>query len=113
MRRAFVSHSTADDSFMGGFLSRAFGGDIRQRDRVKFEKADEKIDGGHAFRAMAAYAQWMEDGGDEARANWPGCGSWAIWITHLPSLNQIAVWPLGHVKHLAQTRRIELYGFVF
>jgi len=52
---------------MGGFLKRAFGGDIRQRDRVKFEKADEKIDGGHAFRAMAAYAQWMEDGSDEAR----------------------------------------------
>ena len=52
---------------IGGFLSRAFGGDIRQRDRVKFEKADEKIDGGHAFRVMAAYAQWMEDGSDEAR----------------------------------------------
>ena len=51
---------------MGGFLSRAFGGDIRQRDRVKFEKADEKIDGGHAFRAMAAYAKWMEDGSPEA-----------------------------------------------
>jgi hypothetical protein len=52
---------------MGGFLKRAFGGDIRQRDRVKFEKADERIDGGHAFRAMAAYAQWMEDGSDEAQ----------------------------------------------
>ena len=26
---------------MAGFLKRAFGGDIRQRDRVKFEKADE------------------------------------------------------------------------
>jgi hypothetical protein len=52
---------------MGGFLARAFGGDIRQRDRVKFEKADEKIDGGHAFRAMAVYAQWMEDGSVEAR----------------------------------------------
>jgi hypothetical protein len=54
-------------NIIGSYLLRAFGGDIRQRDRVKFEKADEKIDGGHAFRAMAAYAQWMEDGSDEAR----------------------------------------------
>jgi hypothetical protein len=53
---------------MGGFLSRAFGGDIRQRDRVKFEKADEKMDGGHAFRTMAAYEQWLlRDGGDEGQ----------------------------------------------
>jgi hypothetical protein len=51
---------------MGGFLKRAFGGDIRQRDRVKFEKADEKMDGGHAFRTMAAYEQWLlRDGGVE------------------------------------------------
>jgi len=51
---------------MGGFLKRAFNGDIRQCDRVKFEKADEKIDGGHAFRAMAAYEKWMEGESDEA-----------------------------------------------
>ncbi|HAB17728.1 MAG TPA: toll/interleukin-1 receptor domain-containing protein [Verrucomicrobiota bacterium] len=52
---------------IGNYLLRAFGGDIRQRDRVKLEKADESIDGGHAFRAMAAYAKWMEGGSDEAR----------------------------------------------
>jgi tetratricopeptide (TPR) repeat protein len=53
-------------TLLGGFLSRAFRGDIRQRDRVKFEKADEKMDGGHAFRTMAAYEQWLlRDGGDE------------------------------------------------
>lgn len=52
---------------VGGFLTRAFGGDIRKRDRVKFDKADEKIDGGHAFRAMAAYEQWLLSGGDEGR----------------------------------------------
>ncbi|HEY0431301.1 MAG TPA: hypothetical protein VGC61_05765 [Pyrinomonadaceae bacterium] len=34
---------------------------------MKFEKADERIDGGHAFRAMAAYAKWLEDCSDEAR----------------------------------------------
>jgi class 3 adenylate cyclase/tetratricopeptide (TPR) repeat protein len=55
-------------SLLGGFLKRAFRGDIRQRDRVKFEKADEKMDGGHAFRTMAAYEEWLlSDGGDEGR----------------------------------------------
>jgi len=55
-------------TLFGGFLKRAFHGDIRQRDRVKFEKADEKMDGGHAFRTMAAYEQWLLlDGGDEGR----------------------------------------------
>jgi hypothetical protein len=55
-------------ALLGGFLKRAFHGDIRQRDRVKFEKADEKMDGGHAFRTMAAYEQWLlRDGGDEGR----------------------------------------------
>jgi len=55
-------------TLLGGFLKRAFHGDIRQRDRVKFEKADEKMDGGHAFRTMAAYEQWLlRGGGDEGR----------------------------------------------
>ncbi|MCI0403303.1 MAG: ATP-binding protein [Acidobacteria bacterium] len=55
-------------TLLGGFLQRAFHGDIRQRDRVKFEKADEKMDGGHAFRTMAAYEHWLlRDGGDEGR----------------------------------------------
>ena len=55
-------------NLLGGFLKRAFHGDIRQRDRVKFEKADEKMQGGHAFRTMAAYEQWLlRDGGDEGR----------------------------------------------
>ena len=55
-------------TLLGGFLKRAFHGDIRKRDRVNFEKADEKIDGGHAFRTMAAYEQWLlRDGGDEGQ----------------------------------------------
>lgn len=55
-------------TLLGGYLSRAFHGDIRKRDRVKFEKANEKMDGGHAFRAIAAYEQWfLFDGGDEGR----------------------------------------------
>ncbi len=55
-------------TLMGSYLVRCHVGDIRQRDRVKFEKADEKMDGGHAFRTMAAYEQWLlRDGGDEGR----------------------------------------------
>ena len=55
-------------TLLGGFLHRAFGGDIRQRDRVKFEKADAKIDGGHALRTMAAYEHWLlRDGGEEGQ----------------------------------------------
>jgi hypothetical protein len=55
-------------TLLGGFLKRAFHGDIRQRDRVKFEKADAQMDGGHAFRTMAAYEQWLlQDGGAEGR----------------------------------------------
>jgi hypothetical protein len=54
-------------NLVGGFLKRAHNGDIRRRDRVKFEKADGKIMGGHAFRAMAAYEEWLLDGGEEGR----------------------------------------------
>lgn len=54
-------------TLLGGFLKRAFNGDIRQCDRVKFEKADEKISGEHAFRTMAAYEHWLLSGGDEGQ----------------------------------------------
>jgi tetratricopeptide (TPR) repeat protein len=52
---------------IGQFLVRAFHGDIRRRDRINIEKADAKIQGGHAFRAMEAYVKWMEDESEEAR----------------------------------------------
>lgn len=52
----------------GRFLQRAYQGDIRQRDRVKFAKADAKIQGGHAFRAMQAYETWLlAEGGEEGQ----------------------------------------------
>jgi hypothetical protein len=54
-------------NLLGGFLKRAHNGDIRRRDRVKFEKADGKIMGGHAFRAMATYEEWLLSGGEEGR----------------------------------------------
>lgn len=52
---------------IGQFLMRAFYGDIRRRDRVDFIKANVKIHGGHAFRAMEAYVKWMEDDSEESR----------------------------------------------
>lgn len=52
---------------LGGFLARAFQGDIRRRDRIDLEKADARIQGGHAFRAMKAYVKWLENDSDEAR----------------------------------------------
>ncbi|MGH8471315.1 MAG: hypothetical protein ACREVJ_02405, partial [Gammaproteobacteria bacterium] len=52
---------------IGQFLVRAFQGDIRRRDRIDLEKADAKIQGGRAFRAMEAYVKWLEDDSEEAR----------------------------------------------
>ncbi|HEY0017428.1 MAG TPA: SEFIR domain-containing protein [Longimicrobium sp.] len=50
---------------LGRYLVRAHEGDVRRRDRVRFEKADKSIQGGHAFKAMAAYERWLTDGGEE------------------------------------------------
>ena len=53
-------------TLLGSFLQRAFHGDIRHHSCVKFEIADEKVDGGHALRTMARYEQWLlRDGGNE------------------------------------------------
>jgi hypothetical protein len=42
-------------TLLGSYLKLAHGGDIRRRDLVKFEEADEEVEGGHAFRVMDAY----------------------------------------------------------
>ncbi|HEV7671813.1 MAG TPA: hypothetical protein VGS22_25100 [Thermoanaerobaculia bacterium] len=52
-------------NLIGTFLVKAHGGDVRKRDRVKLEKADAKIQGGHAFKAIAAYESWLGTGGEE------------------------------------------------
>jgi tetratricopeptide (TPR) repeat protein len=52
-------------NLLGRYLVRAHSGDIRKRDRVRFEKADASIQGGHAFKAMAAYERWLGEGGEE------------------------------------------------
>jgi tetratricopeptide (TPR) repeat protein len=52
-------------NLLGRYLVRAHGGDIRRRDRVRLEKADASIQGGHAFKAMAAYERWLAEGDKE------------------------------------------------
>lgn len=52
-------------NLLGRYLARAHGGDIRRRDRVRFDKADANVQGGHAFKAMAAYERWLANGGEE------------------------------------------------
>jgi tetratricopeptide (TPR) repeat protein len=52
-------------NLLGRYLVSAHGGDIRRRDRVRLEKADASIQGGHAFKAMAAYERWLADGGEQ------------------------------------------------
>lgn len=51
-------------TIIGGYLRDAYGGDIRQRDRIKLDEADAEEQGGHAFRAMDAYAEWFERDGE-------------------------------------------------
>jgi tetratricopeptide (TPR) repeat protein len=50
----------------GGFLRDAYAGDVRQRDRVRLQDADEEL-GGHAFRVMDAYICWFEGEGPKER----------------------------------------------
>jgi nucleoside phosphorylase len=55
-------------TLLGSYLHEAHGGDIRKRDQVKIEEADDEIEvipdhANHAFHVMDAYAKWFEKGG--------------------------------------------------
>jgi hypothetical protein len=53
-------------SLLGLFLKKAYGGDVRRRDQVKFSSL-KKIKGGeHPFQVMAAYEKWLLGGGVNA-----------------------------------------------
>ncbi|MCY2924037.1 MAG: toll/interleukin-1 receptor domain-containing protein, partial [Planctomycetota bacterium] len=52
-------------NILGRYLAKAHRGDIRHRDRVKFTESDAKVQGGHAFRTLAAYETWLADGGED------------------------------------------------
>ncbi len=49
---------------LGGLLVAAYTGDIRQRDKVEFDQADEETYGGKAFKVMAAYEKWFQREGE-------------------------------------------------
>ncbi|MDD9923293.1 MAG: tetratricopeptide repeat protein, partial [Boseongicola sp.] len=58
---------------IGQYLVRAHHGDIRRRDRIDFAIAETKTPGGpkfranHAFRAIAAYEEWLGADSEESR----------------------------------------------
>jgi hypothetical protein len=52
---------------LGRYLARVHNGDVRRRSLVAFRKADAKIQGGHAFRTMAAYEKWLSEAGEEGK----------------------------------------------
>jgi hypothetical protein len=54
-------------NLLGHYLADAHGGDIRRRDRVRFEKADARVQGGHAFRMMATYEKWLGKAGEDGK----------------------------------------------
>jgi len=54
-------------TIIGGYLRAAYGGDIRQRGRIRLADADAEEQGGHAFRAMDAYAEWFESDGEKGK----------------------------------------------
>jgi tetratricopeptide (TPR) repeat protein len=50
---------------LGRYLAKVHNGDVRKRDLVRFEKADAKVQGGHAFKVMGMYEQWLLGKGNE------------------------------------------------
>ena len=54
-------------NLLGKYLADAHAGDIRKRDLVKLAEADATEQGGHAFRVMDVYVDWIEGEGDRGR----------------------------------------------
>jgi tetratricopeptide (TPR) repeat protein len=53
-------------TLLGGYLKLCHHGDIRRVDRVDFRQVNERIQGGHAFRVIAAYERWFEENAGQA-----------------------------------------------
>jgi tetratricopeptide (TPR) repeat protein len=51
---------------LGGYIHAALG-DVRRWCEVKFDRADDAVQGGHAFRVMAAYERWLGGEAEEGR----------------------------------------------
>lgn len=54
-------------NLLGRYLTEAHGGDIRKRDMVNIQEADDEIQGGHAFRVIEAYEKWFAGEKKEGR----------------------------------------------
>jgi hypothetical protein len=52
---------------LGAWVKKAHHGDVRKWKLVKFEKADARTHGGHAFKIMKAYEDWLTSSGKEGR----------------------------------------------
>jgi tetratricopeptide (TPR) repeat protein len=52
-------------NLLGTYLAQAHRGDVRKRDQVDLQEADNEVQGGHAFKAIAAYEKWLEQGGEK------------------------------------------------
>ena len=48
---------------MGRYVAIVYHGDIRKRDLFHFEKADAETQGGHAFRVLKKYEDWLSENG--------------------------------------------------
>ncbi|HEX5718188.1 MAG TPA: TIR domain-containing protein, partial [Thermoanaerobaculia bacterium] len=58
--REFGNHALTL-TLLGGYLSRAYGGDVRRRREVDLAGAAERK-GGHALRVIGTYADWLGEG---------------------------------------------------
>jgi hypothetical protein len=69
--RREVSHAVGGHALtlrlLGAWLKKAHHSDIRKWKLVKFEKADARTQGGHAFKVMKAYEDWLASAGEEGR----------------------------------------------
>ncbi|MEN9864530.1 MAG: hypothetical protein RL748_120, partial [Pseudomonadota bacterium] len=62
-------------NILAHYIAEAHDGDIRQRDLLNWKKADSEERHGHAFRAMAAYQRWLEQGDPPAKTATPATTS--------------------------------------
>jgi tetratricopeptide (TPR) repeat protein len=62
--REFGNHALTL-TLLGGYLKRAFRGDVRRRKEVNLAGADQRK-GGHALRVIGTYANWLGEGPEVA-----------------------------------------------
>ncbi|MBI4324303.1 MAG: adenylate/guanylate cyclase domain-containing protein, partial [Chloroflexi bacterium] len=65
-------------TLLGNYLRKAHHGDIRRVDRVDFQKADDHVEGGHAFRVIAAYERWFQESDSLSPTGGEGRGEGAV-----------------------------------